>query len=178
MQTYCQDTSQKPPETPDTKECPSDTLFVFLKGITKWKQSFGMGKEVSVLTPRTHTCRYLEDKIIKPRVFIHTWAGAGNAGARALSWLWWHHNEGVKQSPQGADRLQWPQTRPVIPVKSHWWNPVYKIWAVNIASAVPVLSSDTIHCYHCWAVLCKLHTRYRWGRWASLSEISFCFWQT
>lgn len=121
----------------------SDTLSVFLKDKTKWNQSFGMGRKASVLTPRTHTCRYLEDK--KPNLSLF---GPHSAGVRPLSWFWGHHNEGVKQTPQGADRFQWPQTRPIIPVKSHCWNPMYKISAVNIASVMHVLCSGTIHCYH------------------------------
>lgn len=51
-----QETSQKPPEIPDTRECFSVTLYIFLKDITEWNQPVGMGRRMAVLTPRTYTC--------------------------------------------------------------------------------------------------------------------------
>lgn len=151
----------------------SDTLFIFLKGITKWNQSAGTGRKVSVLTPRTHACRYLDGKITKPCVFIHTWAGPHHAGVRPLSWFWWHHNERVKQTPQGADRFQWPETRPVTPVKSHCRNPMYKIcWAVNIASVVcSVQTQFTVKSLINTLLNYALQTPYQ----IQVGQVSLCF---
>lgn len=68
-----QETSQKPPEIPDTKECVSVTLYIYLKYRTERNRLVGMGRRMTVLTPRTHTCRYLklDDRITKPCPYSH-----------------------------------------------------------------------------------------------------------
>ena len=64
------------------------------------------GQKMAVLTPMTYTFRYLklDDRVTKPCVLIHTWAGPHHAGVVPLSWFWWHHNiqdKGEADSPRG-----------------------------------------------------------------------------
>lgn len=100
--------SRNQPETSrDTRHQEiSVTLYIVLKGRTEWNQSVWMGRRTAVLTLRTYACRYLklDDRMTKPCVLIHPWAGPHHAGVVLLSWLWWHHNvqgKGEADSPRG-----------------------------------------------------------------------------
>lgn len=111
-----QETSQKPPETPDTRECFSVTLCIFLKDITEWNWPVGMGRTMAVLTPRTYTCSIWywiwQDKQTSCPYSHLSWS---TPCVVPLSWFWWHHKV---QSKGEADYRKGRQI-------SATWNQVY-----------------------------------------------------